>query len=150
MADAERGVNSGYFITPEDLELRKPLMVTNAVEHLPSIRVRPGNAEITKSVVNGDTIRRGVTSARNLRVEDRSGCPMTVFLDGIRVSPLLSHVRNVPAGSFGIKDLADEQINTLISPVAIAGIEVYTREATTPPQFQAIAGTCGAVVIWSK
>lgn len=152
MRDAERGATGGYFITPEDLELRKPLHVTNAVEHLPNIRIRPGNAEFTKFLPPGgaDTVRRGVTAARNLRIEDRSGCPMSVFVDGIRVSPLLSRVRRVPEGSLGINDLQDEQVNTLISPVSVAGIEVYTREASTPAQFQPIAGTCGSVVIWSK
>ena len=66
MRDAERGINHGYFITPEDLEKRKPAFITQMVEGFPTVRVegpRPLNYVIKGSME----------------------CKMTVYLDNIRI-----------------------------------------------------------------
>ena len=39
MRDVDRGINRGYFITPEDLEQRRPNFITQMFEGFPSIRV---------------------------------------------------------------------------------------------------------------
>jgi hypothetical protein len=39
MRDVERGINRGYFITPEDLEQRRPNFITQMLESYPSVRV---------------------------------------------------------------------------------------------------------------
>ena len=61
MKDVERGINHGYFITPEDLEKRKPVHITSMAEGLPTVRVY--NGEILGSL----------------------GCTMTVYLDNVRI-----------------------------------------------------------------
>ena len=133
MKDVERRAQVGYFVTPEDLELRKPLNVTDAVEQFPSIRLRPIR----------DQYGGGIPLSRDMRIEDRSGCPFTVYLDRVRIQPTM----------VGGK-AANTRINELVQPHAVAGIEVYPRAGGAPPEFPSIEmqGECnaGVVVIWSK
>ena len=138
MRDAERGINHGYFVTPEDLLLRNPLNVTDAVEQFPLLRLRPGNAEQTWSREWGF---RNLAVPRNMRIEDRSGCVLTVYLDGIRIQPS-SRIRN--------GEMEDSQVNSLVNPGSVAGIEVYPRALGAPPEFPVASATCGVVLIWTK
>lgn len=138
MADSERGARVGYFVTPEDLAIRNPINVTDAVEQFPNIRVRPiddGKAD-EFGLNHGD----GLPLNRKMRVEDRQGCPLTVYLDRVRIQP-----GSIRAGMF-----TDEPINQIISPSSVAGIEVYPRAASAPPEFTIAAGTCGLVLIWTR
>lgn len=125
MRDVERGINHGYFITPEELDFRKPAFVTAAVEQLPTVRIRP--------------IAGGLPLNRKMRIEDRNGCPMTVYLDRIRIQPTMVRGRN-----------QDEEVNTIVQTSSVAGIEVYPRAIGAPPEYQANNGTCGIVLIWTK
>lgn len=140
MAEVEHGARVGYFVTPEDLSLRNPQNVTDAVEQFPSIRLRPiddGKVDAF-GLGHGD----GVPLSRKYRIEDRSGCPLTVYLDRVRIQP------SVAGGK-----MVDEEINTIVQPQNVAGIEVYPRAVGAPseyPAFQAYGGTCGVVLIWTK
>jgi hypothetical protein len=67
MRDVDRGINRGYFITPEDLEQRRPNFITQMLEGYPSIRV---------------SAMHGQHYAQILGV---GGCKMTVYLDGVRI-----------------------------------------------------------------
>ena len=147
MAEVENGARVGYFVTPEDLELRKPQNVTDAVEQFPGIRLAP----IDDGKVGTDGLYHadGMMSRRKFRIEDRNGCPMTVYLDRIRIQP--SMVRG---------EFADTEINTLISATSVAGIEVYPRAMGAPAEFpvfdikpkpgQVSIPQCGVVLIWTK
>jgi hypothetical protein len=137
MKEVERGARTGYFVTPEDLELRRPQNVTDAVEQFPDIRLRP--IDDGKPGPDGMFHGDGVPLARKFRIEDRSGCPLTVYLDRIRIQPSMVGLEPV-----------DEQINTIIQPQSVAGIEVYMSKGGAPPEFQVHDRTCGVVVIWSK
>ena len=135
MADREKGINRGYFITPEELETRNPFIVTSAVEQLPNIRIRPSRypMDAPKGTVSNNPMNR------YLRIEDAAGCPLTIYLDRVKISPVVD-------GSI----LRDEQINTLITPTSLSGIEVYTRKATVPLEFSMVDGTCGVVLFWTR
>ena len=137
MAEVERGARVGYFVTPEDLALRNPQNVTDAVEQFPNIRLRPIDDGPPGALGNG------IPLARKFRIEDRAGCPLTVYLDRVRVQPRMS-------GDKGV----DEQINTLVQPHSVAGIEVYPRSAGVPPEYPPVVTggmhTCGVVLIWTK
>ena len=137
MNEVERGARVGYFVTPEDLALRNPQNVTDAVEQFPGIRLSP--IDDGKAGSDGFNHADGVTLARKFRIEDNSGCPLTVYLDRVRIQPTM----------VGAKP-KDEEINTLVQPHAVAGIEVYPRAVGAPPEFQPVSMTCGVVVIWSK
>jgi carboxypeptidase family protein len=72
MQDSERGINRGYFITPEDLDARKPPFLTQMAEGFPSIR-----------------LKRGLTPRTDV-ILGRLGCKMTVYLDRVRIVGKLS------------------------------------------------------------
>lgn len=135
MKDTERGAQVAYFVTPEELEIRRPVNFTDAIQHFPGIRLRPGTAMLTRS-------GRSMNHPANLRVEDANGCPMTVYLDGVRITPVRA--------SGGTSGLQDEQINALVAPGSTAGIEVYPRAAFAPADYPAYGQTCGVVLTWSK
>jgi hypothetical protein len=141
MAEVQNGARVGYFLTPEDLALRRPQNVTDAVEHFPTIRLAP----IDDGKVGTDGLYHadGAQSRRKFRIEDRNGCPLTVYVDRVRVQPA------VAGGKF-----VDEEINSLINPQTIAGIEVYPRALGAPPEFPAVNTSsmveCGVVLIWTK
>lgn len=65
--DAERGINHGYFITPEDLARRNPNWITQMADGLPTVHVQRGTIPM-KDVIVGSM-----------------GCKMTVYLDNIRI-----------------------------------------------------------------
>ena len=130
MTEVERGARVGHFVTPEDLALRNPINVTDAVEQFPNIRLRPINTTGAPGIF---------PLTRKMRIEDRSGCPLTVYLDRIRIQPTIVGGKPV-----------DEEINTLVQTHAVAGIEVYPRAAGAPPEFPPVDDSCGVVLIWSK
>jgi len=123
MRDAERGINYGYFVTPEDLERRKPNWVTQMAEALPSVRILGPNCG-PRVAPGGDTIC-GV-----------NGCKMTVYLDNIRI---VGRLRG-----------SDDAVNGIALPNHVAAMEIYPRGVTSPPQYQSQNGTCGVVLIWTK
>jgi carboxypeptidase family protein len=133
MAEVENGARVGYFVTPEDLELRKPQNVTDAVEQFPSIRLRPIDTGPPGALGNGFPL------ARKFRIEDRSGCALTVYLDRVRIQPTMVNLKP-----------QDEEINTIVQPHVVAGIEVYPRALGAPPEFPPVGDHCGVVLIWSK
>lgn len=67
MKDAERGINHGYFVTPEDIERRKPNWISQMADGLPTVR-----------------IRRGFRPQADVLIST-NGCTMTVYLDGVRI-----------------------------------------------------------------
>lgn len=137
MKEVERGARTGYFVTPEDLELRRPLNVTDAVEQFPDIQLR--QIDDGKMSPDGMYHSDGMPLARKFRIENRNGCPLTVYLDRIRIQPKFVRAQEV-----------DEEVNTLVQPQSVAGIEVYMSKGGAPPEFQAYERTCGVVVIWTK
>jgi hypothetical protein len=126
MRDAERGINHGYFIAPEDMERRKPTQITNMFEGLAGIRVEqmPGSADPRNKIVRGALREVG------------GYCLMTIYLDGIRVA--------------GMVGGGHDPINQLIDPTTVAAMEVYPRPVSAPPQYQSLNGTCGVILIWTK
>jgi hypothetical protein len=61
-------------------------------------------------------------------------CVARTFIDGISVQQSAEHT-----------------IDDLLTPELIAGIEVYPRGLSVPPQYQSAAGEqCGAVLFWTK
>ena len=141
MAESQNGALVAYFMTPEDLALRRPQNVTDAVEHFPNIRLAP----IDDGVIGSDGLAHadGMMSRRKFRIEDRNGCPFTVYLDRVRIQPASTSTR-----------IVEEEINSLLSVASIAGIEVYPRANGAPPEFPPVNAisitSCGVIVIWTK
>lgn len=148
MREAERGVNHGYFMTPEDFEFRKPFEITQMVEGLPAVLVRrAGNGDPRKAILVGQPCKprtdpdpacvrigsdmEGRSSARVFR------CVLTVYLDRVRI-----------VGRVGGR--TDDFVNEIVVPSSVAAMEVYPRGTGAPPEFQSMNGSCGVVLIWTK
>jgi hypothetical protein len=69
MRDAERGATNGWFITPEDIDRRKPAATTNMADGFPNIRVLKSPLGPMWDIIMGP-----------------GNCAMTVYLDNIRVT----------------------------------------------------------------
>jgi hypothetical protein len=120
MRDVERGINRGYFVTPEDLEQRRPNFITQMFEGYPSIRVS-----------------RRIGGEMYAEILGTGNCRMTVYLDGIRIVGKLN-------------PRAEDPVNMMVKPNEIAGAEIYPRGVGAPPQYQSLNGACGIVLIWTK
>lgn len=127
MRDAEKGINRGYFIAPEELERRKPAFLTQMLDGFPGILVAKDPLDQRKATVRGP-LRTGMGGQR---------CTMTVFLDGRRVLPTLS-------------GRIDDHIDELVDPTAVAAVEIYPHPTSAPPQFQSLNGVCGVILIWTR
>ena len=140
MEDVERGINRGYFVTPEDLEQRRPTLVTSAVEHLPNVRVRiPRGRSYPINPGARDNLENKPPRQWRQRIEDGKGCPMTVYLDRVKIQPYNRGGQ-----------ITDEFINAIIQPTTVAAIEVYPTQLGSPPEFPPAAFTCGVVLLWTK
>lgn len=69
MRDAERGAHYGFFITPEDIDRRKPTSTTQMADGFPNVRVYKSGTGPMWDVIMGP-----------------GNCAMTVYLDRIRVT----------------------------------------------------------------
>jgi hypothetical protein len=151
MRDAERGVNHGYFITPEDFEFRKPNQITQMAEGTPAVFVaRDPSGDPRKYRLLGApckpreipggppdrscVIAIGSTSTAGARLYR---CVMTVFLDRVRI-----------VGRTG--GSTDDLVNEMVLPSSVAAMEIYPRGTGAPPEFQPMNGSCGVVLIWTK
>jgi hypothetical protein len=128
MSDRERGSLVGEFVTPEEIEMRNPQRVTQLLEQRRGVWVkRVGRCQII---------------VQCWRILGANDCVATVFLDGHR----LNQLSDAAASSASAAPAIDE----LVSASSVAGIEVYPRGSSAPPRFQALAGTCSVIVIWTK
>lgn len=128
MADRERGALVGEFVTPEDIEQRNPQRVTQLLEQRPGVTVR--------------RVGRCQVFVQCYRVMGPNNCVATVYLDGHRLNRL--------ADAAASDASAAPAIDELVSPGAVAGIEIYPRGSSAPPRYQALAGTCAIIVIWTR
>ena len=99
MRDGERGATNGWFITPEDIERRKPAATTNMADGFPNIRV----------------YKSGLGPMWD-RIMGPGNCEMTVYLDNIRVtndvrgrSDLVNQI--VPVGHMAAMEIYPRALN---------------------------------------
>jgi hypothetical protein len=123
--DRNKGLGSGTFVTREDIELRRPMRVTQMLE-----------------AINGVRVVKAGASVLDWQIVGANRCTMTIYLDGSRISPSLSSGRGAGANPV--------YIDQVLGPTAAAAIEVYPRGVSAPAQFQVLNGTCGVVVFWSR
>jgi hypothetical protein len=77
-----------------------------------------------------------ITTGSPIRIFRGGGCAPAVFLDGVPLDPI------------GLLPL-DMNINDMVNPDDVEGIEVYKGGATIPPEFLMFGG-CGVVAIWTR
>lgn len=145
MLDREKFINAGYFVTEEDIERRNPSRITQMLEGFPTVRVirfntqLMGNSVVGRPILHSQCYRE--TDPDCLVPAGVNRCPMTVYVDGRRINSL-SAARTQLAYAFGL--------DGIVQPSAVAGIEIYTTPGRVPPEYQMLAGTCGAILMWTK
>jgi hypothetical protein len=131
MADVERGINRGFFITAEEIEQRPGARVTDFLGGHPGVRV--GNVNSGGRNKRWGLVPMGV-----------DGCRMEIYLDGVRFySQSLAVAPNLPPPTDGF-------VNDFITTNTIIGVEVYPRAVSAPPQYQSLNGLCGVILIWTR
>ena len=83
-----------------------------------------GGVEVVNGAIRGG-IRHGAIR-----------CQMTVYLDNVRIV----------GGIGGDKD----DVNAIVDPRTVAGIEIYPYPVGVPPRYQSLNGLCGVILIWTK
>ncbi len=129
------GAIVGRFITPEELEQRRPTLVSQVLQGLPSVRVQ--RAPDGRAVVLG-----------------RGGCPMTVLLDGQRLNGLLqdnARFRSTSINPQGQRDGGDLSLDEATNASEVMAIEVYNSTANAPSELIPTTGggSCGLIAIWT-
>lgn len=131
-ARIQRGAFAARVITPEELDFRNPIRLTQVLQGDRFIKVQPMNG---KSVLQG----RGVM------------CAMTILLDGQRLLGTYEEAMGNPNPP-PMSSLA--AIDDIVSAPSIAAIEVYGSAAAVPAELQRVAGSrmaqgCGLIAIWT-
>ena len=114
-------IGGGTYFTLEDIDRRRPLRVSHMLADAPGIRLRCPGSGFRDCWVESSRAAGGFTPG---------GCELSAYLDG---SP-------IPV----------RELDTLVLPVEVAGIEVYQGAGELPPEFGGYDARCGAVVIWTK
>ncbi len=110
----------GTFITREEIERRRPLLLSDLFQTIPGMRVDRGRIRMT---------RVQVTRAPSVSLRS-AGCDVQYFIDG----------RSVPLAT-GIDGFMPDDIEA---------IEVYRGPAEIPPEFNEGQAECGAILLWMR
>jgi hypothetical protein len=128
--EERRRRGAGQFVTGEQMRERGHVTLYDALVGVPGLTVRPpagpGRAPLLSTARASGQF--GVKAG---------GCQPLVYLDGAR----LTDVTSLDGAAFadvgvGARDLY--------------GIEVHQSLATAPPQYQALDGGCGVVLVWTR
>ena len=114
-------IGGGTYFTLEDIDRRRPLRVSHMLADAPGIRLRCPGSGFRDCWVESRRAAGGFTPG---------GCELSAYLDG---SP-------IPV----------REVDTLVLPIEVAGIEVYQGAGELPPEFGGYDARCGAVVIWTR
>jgi hypothetical protein len=114
----------GTFFSREDIERRRPAVLTDLLVDVPGIRLESGGAV-------GDRI---VTFSRSLFRPGGGKCEVQVYVDGM------------PARGLG----DGVSINELATPAGLEGMGVYGGIATVPPEFLSPEARCGVIALWTR
>lgn len=125
--DRNRGILNGAFVTAEEIDQRNPPRISWMIDGLQGVRV----------VKARNPLKRNYALAWDIL--GRRGCPMTIYLDGMRLNSL-SQANN------SLRQYLDE----IVSPTSVVGIEVYGTLGRAPPEYQSVSTTCGVVLIWTR
>jgi hypothetical protein len=128
--DRRRNAGLGFFITANDIEVRRPYSVTDLMQMAPGVRViLPGAGSPGASprvIFQRASGSGGVMS---------TSCEPIAFVDGARL---------VADPEQGL------QLDQVIPrPQDVYGIEIYRNLTGAPPQYQALNSTCGLILIWT-
>jgi len=110
----------GHFVDRDDIENWMPSRITDALMRLPGVA----------TVTDPQMPSRQYLAFRKMGTH----CFPAVYLDGLKVG----------------SGRGPAEINDILDPMVVAGIEVYRRQGGMPPQYLGMGSDCGVVVIWLR
>lgn len=132
MERAQRSALAARFITPEELDLRNPIKIS---------QILSGDRHVKVTPMRGGQV---LLSTRN------PNCAMDVLLDGQRLSGTFEEAVGMRPNKPDPSML--QSIDDVITTGSIAAIEVYGSAMSAPVELQRAAGNnfgCGIVAIWT-
>jgi hypothetical protein len=136
--DKRRETEQGQFLTEEAIARRNTPSATELLRAFTSIDVKMYPGAGGQMQYFAMSRRSGLTDEYKLptrrkgqQEETVQGCPMQVYIDGVPMPTPFS-------------------LDLLPSPRNLAGIELYSGPATTPPQFGGADRRCGVILVWTK
>jgi hypothetical protein len=125
----------GYYITRADIEARKPGRITHMIADAPGVHLIQGGAS---------SLSRRLHFRRHNRWEAGRSVPCwpSIYVDGRRV-------QNGGVETAG-RPVSEVNIDDLVLPADIEGVEVYDGAGGLPPRFGGSFGGCGVIAIWSR
>jgi hypothetical protein len=143
-----RGAISARFITPEELDLRNPPLLSNILS---------GESMVKISYSDGKVLMTG-----------RSGrCGMTLLVDGRRMRGIVDEVHTKEGADEIMRMMrteglsepaainrfirARQSIDELVNSLSVAAIEIYASAAAVPTELQRnmASDACGLVAVWT-
>ena len=129
LQDHDHGANTGVFITPEELEFRHPLALSQVLQGIQGL-------VISRAI--GTVGVKGPNAGKMIAYGQR-GCQMETYIDGARTNIHLTTMTDTM-----------NYIDDLLPAMDIGAIEVYNRGTKAPSRFQTLNGSCGVILIWTK
>ena len=136
--ERRRAQGGGHFFDANDIDEMNAVMTSDIVRRVPGVRVEQGGAP-SAAGLSREEFRHGVTPhgtqtrvflGRRSTSDDRPSCEPAYYLDDIK--------------------LATPDIDMLLQPGRLAGMEVYLPGGLLPAEFTNREAACGVIVMWSK
>jgi len=150
MLARQRGIGTGIYLTPEEVDKRSTNMATALLQGL-----------------NGVSLRH-TSTGKIIAMNSDGACQMTVLIDGHRICPVAGcdvGIQSTPsaapaaasASSRRSKNVTTSQpkddqfvlLDNLLSPTEVAAVEVYPRGASIPPSLPTVDASCGLIAFWT-
>lgn len=127
----QRGAYSARMITPEELEMRNPIKLTQMLQGENLVKVQ--RYDMSRSLLTG---RGGM-------------CGMTILLDGMRVNGTLEELLENRVNPPPVSSLIS--VDDLVQAPSLAAIEIYGSVGSVPAELQRSAGNiqCGLIALWT-
>jgi len=128
----QKGSLSATFIGPEEIERRSPARTSDLLAGL-----------------NGVSLIQGKHGEWCVAAYGTGGlCFMTILVDGNVLRPTFRKC-NLGALMGGAGALEGPDINEVLDPADLAGVEIYARGANMPVKLQGVDNACGVMAIWT-
>ncbi len=137
---AREGAGVGRFITPEEMDLLRPMPRTTRVVETAGVRLLQTEGGLIQWPVG----RSNMILDGGQKTFLMGPCQMAVFVDGIEVDIGTYH-------DVYRRRWAGPGLDAFVHPTEIRAIEIYLSASGTPVQFQSVRNAmCGSIVIWTK
>jgi hypothetical protein len=150
MMARQRGIGSGIYLTPEEVDKRTASVASALLQGL-----------------NGVSLQRTATG-KTIAMSSGGRCQMTVLIDGHRACPDAGcdgGVPQQPSSSAAPGEVPrrgrsiviapppkDDQfvlLDNLVGVTEVAAVEVYPRGASIPSSLPTAGGSCGLIAFWT-